>query len=101
MRATRSQKFNNGDGMKANRSDVSRKIKIARGQLDGILQMIEDDRYCVDISTQLMATQALLKNANQQILQAHIRGCVREALQTDAENPKLEEALRLLEKMAQ
>ena len=44
---------------------------------------------------------ALLKSANQQILQAHIRSCVREALQTDAENPKLEEALKLLEKMAQ
>ena len=42
-----------------------------------------------------------LKIANQQILQAHIRSCVRDALQTDAVNPKLEEALKLLEKMIQ
>ena len=49
----------------------------------------------------LLLTQALLKSANQQILQAHIRSCVREALQTDIENPKLEEALKLLEKMIQ
>lgn len=76
------------------------KHNIARGQIDGILQMIEEDRYCVDISTQLQSVQALLKSVNQQILQAHIRNCVREALQTDAENPKLEEALKLLEKMA-
>lgn len=87
--------------MKAKRENITHKIKIAQGQLTGILQMIEDDRYCVDISNQLMATQALLKSANQQILQAHIRNCVREALQTDIENPKLEEALKLLEKMAQ
>lgn len=87
--------------MKAKRSDITHKLKIARGQIDGILQMVEDDRYCVDISTQIQATMALLKNANQQILQAHIRSCVREALQTDAENAKLEEALKLLEKMAQ
>lgn len=87
--------------MKARKNDVVHKLKVARGQLDGILQMIEDDRYCVDISNQLLATQALLKSANQQILQAHIRSCVREALQTDTENPKLEEALKLLEKMAQ
>lgn len=87
--------------MKAPKSDISHKIKIARGQLDGILQMIEDNRYCVDISNQLLATQALLKSANQQILQAHIRSCVREALQTDVENPELEEALKLLEKMIQ
>ena len=87
--------------MKAKKGDIVHKLKIARGQLDGILQMVEENRYCVDISNQLLATQALLKSANQQILQAHIRSCVREALQTDAVNPKLEEALKLLEKMIQ
>ena len=87
--------------MKAKKSDITHKLKIARGQIDGILQMIESDPYCEDISNQLHATQALLRSANQQILQAHIRNCVREALQTDVENPKLEEALQLLEKMNQ
>ena len=87
--------------MKADPAAITRQLKIARGQLDGILRMVEEDRYCVDISTQLQSTQALLKSANQQIMQAHIRSCVREALQTDVENPKLEEALRLLEKMVQ
>ena len=87
--------------MKVKKGDITHKLKIARGQIDGILQMIEEDRYCVDISNQLQSTQALLRSANQEILQAHIRSCVREALQTDAENPKLEEALKLLEKMAQ
>ena len=86
--------------MKADTKDVSHKIKIARGQLDAVLKMIEEDRYCVDISTQLLATQALLKKANQEILQAHIRCCVSEALKTSEPNPKLEEALALLEKMA-
>ncbi len=86
--------------MKADKAEVSRKIKIARGQLDGILRMIEDDRYCVDISYQLIATQSLLKRANKDILQAHIRNCVREALQTDEPNPNIEEALKLLERMA-
>lgn len=85
--------------MKADKASVTRSIKIARGQLDGILRMIEEDRYCVDISNQLLATQALLKRVNQEILRAHIRGCVRDALQTDEPNPKLEEALQLLEKL--
>ena len=87
--------------MKAQKGDISHKLKIARGQLDGILQMVDEDRYCVDISNQILATQALLRSANQQILQAHLRTCVREALQTDTDNPKLEEALKLLEKMMQ
>lgn len=85
--------------MKADKAPITRSIKIARGQLDGILRMIEEDRYCVDISNQLLATQALLKRVNQEILRAHIRGCVREGLHTDEPNPKLEEALQLLEKL--
>ncbi len=85
--------------MKADKAHVTHSIKIARGQLDGVLKMIEDDRYCVDISNQLLATQAILKKANQEILHAHIRCCVREGLQTDQPNPKLEEALALLEKL--
>ena len=87
--------------MKADKAKINRLLKTARGQIDGILKMVEEDRYCVDISNQLMATQSLLRSANQQILQAHIRNCVREALETDEPNPKLEEALQLLEKMAQ
>ncbi len=87
--------------MKADRKSVVRKLKIARGQLDGILKMVEEDRYCIDISTQILAAQAVLRSVNQEILQAHIRGCVRDALETDQPNPKLEEALEILEKMAQ
>ncbi len=86
--------------MKANNAYITRSIKIARGQLNGILRMIEEDRYCVDISNQLLATQALLKRVNQEILRAHIRSCVRDGLHTDESNPKLEEALQLLEKLA-
>ena len=73
--------------MKADKEKVTRSLKIARGQLDGVLRMIEEDRYCVDISNQLLATQALLKRVNQEILRAHIRGCVRDALQTDEPTP--------------
>lgn len=85
--------------MKANKESISRKLKIAQGQLNGIMKMIEDDRYCVDISNQLLATMTLLKNANQEILSAHIRSCVKDALNSNEYNPKIEEALSLLEKL--
>ena len=86
--------------MRADKDRITRSVKIARGQLDGILRMIEEDRYCVDISNQLLATQAILKRVNREILHAHIRGCVREGLHTDEPNPKLEEALDLLDRLA-
>ena len=85
--------------MNADKVHITHSIKIARGQLDSILRMIEEDRYCVDISNQLLATQAPLKRVKQEILRPHIHDCVREGLHTDEPNQKLEEALQLLEKL--
>ena len=85
--------------MKADKESVTRKVKIAKGQLDGILKMIDEDRYCIDIATQLMAAASILKKATQEVLQAHIRSCVSDSLKTDEPNPKIEEALSVLEKM--
>ena len=39
-------------------------MKTARGQIDAVIRMIEEDRYCVDVSKQVLATSALLKKAN-------------------------------------
>ena len=58
--------------MKADRAQVTRLLKTARGQLDGILKMVEEDRYCLEISTQLMAAQSILKKANRLVLAAHM-----------------------------
>ena len=45
--------------MRAEKAPVVRLLKTARGQIDGILDMIEQDRYCIDISNQLLATQSI------------------------------------------
>ena len=54
--------------MVADAKKISRMLKTARGQLDGILKMVEEDRYCVDISQQVMATEALLNRVNREWL---------------------------------
>ena len=50
------------------------------------------------IADQLLASSALLKKAAQEVLEAHIRSCVRDAIKTDEPNEKIEEALAVLEK---
>ena len=72
--------------MMADRNRTVRLLKTARGQIDGILRMVEDDRYCIDISTQLMATESLIARINADVLKAHIEGCVRTA--ADAGTPE-------------
>ena len=85
--------------MKAEKSAVCRLVKTAKGQLEGVLKMIEQDRYCLDISHQLMAAQAIISKANREILSAHMKSCVREALENGGEEEKIEELVALMEKM--
>ena len=85
--------------MRADHDQVARLLKTARGQIDGILKMVEEDRYCLDVSNQLMATQAILKKANRTVLKAHMDGCVRQAVESGDPGEKLEELARLLDKL--
>lgn len=85
--------------MVADKAKIERLLKTARGQIDGILKMIEEDRYCMDISNQLLATQSILKKTNYEILSAHMMGCVKEAQGMDKE-AKLSELLQVMEKMS-
>ncbi|MBM6755407.1 metal-sensing transcriptional repressor [Collinsella tanakaei] len=89
--------------MMADRARITRLLKTARGQIDGILRMVEDDRYCVDISTQLMATESLLARINADVLKAHMEGCVRTAMETGDEQEKedkLKEIEAIIDKLA-
>ena len=86
--------------MKADHAQVTRLLKTARGQIDGILKMVEEDRYCLDVSNQLMATQSILKKANRMVLRAHMDCCVREAVESGQLDQKLDELAALLDKLA-
>ena len=88
--------------MKADREAIKRLLKTARGQLDGIARMVEEDKYCLDISNQLMACEAVLKKANKEILRAHMENCVRQSLKSDSNEDadrKIQEIVDLLGKI--
>lgn len=76
------------------------KLKTVRGQIDGIIKMIEEDRYCVDISTQILSAIGLLKKANIDVLNGHIRSCVKDAiLEGEKEGEeKIEEIITIIDK---
>ena len=89
--------------MQADRKQVERLLKTASGQLEGIQRMVAEDQYCLDISHQLLACQAILKKANQLILRSHLEVCVRQALSTgDSQEAqhKIDELLALMDKLA-
>ncbi|HVO37838.1 MAG TPA: metal-sensing transcriptional repressor [Spirochaetia bacterium] len=73
-------------------------LKTARGQIDAILRMVEEDRYCIDVSKQVHASIALLKKANIVILKQHMNTCVKDAIRTNNGSEKIDEITMILEK---
>ena len=69
------------------------RLKTARGQIDAVIKMIEDGRYCIDISNQLLAIQSLIKNAN------HLNNCVKNAVNEHDADQKIDEVIKLLSKL--
>ncbi len=73
-------------------------LKTAKGQVDAAIRMVEDDRYCIDVSKQILAAAALLKKANLVVLRQHIDTCVKDAVNTDKAQEKIEEIATILER---
>lgn len=88
--------------MQADKEQITRLLKTARGQLDGILHMVEEDQYCINIVNQLLASSAILRKATREVLRGHITNCVAAACEskdTRQREEKLSEVLALLEKL--
>jgi CsoR family transcriptional regulator, copper-sensing transcriptional repressor len=74
-------------------------LKTSKGQIEGIIKMIEDGRYCMDISNQIVASQSLLKKANMLILKQHLNHCVKDAFLKNNGEEKINEIIDLLTKL--
>ena len=84
---------------KGTKSKVQRLNRIA-GQVRGVAQMIEDDRYCIDILHQISAIKSALAKVETQVLKDHAACCVAEAIASGDETEqreKFEELVDLLE----
>jgi len=74
-------------------------LKTSKGQIDGIIKMMEEGRYCIDVSNQIIAAQSLLKKANMLILKQHLNHCVKDAFINNTGEDKVDEIIGLLAKL--
>jgi len=72
-------------------------LKTARGQIDATIRMVEEDRYCIDVSKQVLAAIALLKKANIVVLKQHMDTCVKDAFRKNNGAEKIDEITTILE----
>lgn len=84
----------------SNNKQIINLLKTSKGQIEGIIRMIEDERYCVDVSRQILAVQALLKKANLKIIDGHIKSCVTQAIKEGHGEEKIDEIIEIIDKYA-
>jgi DNA-binding FrmR family transcriptional regulator len=84
------------------KSSVLKRLTRIEGQVRGLSRMVEDDRYCIDVITQVSAVRAALKRVEEEVLKDHVAHCVEHAISAgdrDEQRRKIAELMRTLGKM--
>ena len=83
-------------GYTAGKDALVKRLHRIEGQVRGIEKMVEDDRYCIDILTQISAVNTALESLAYKVLEDHVRHCVAGALTSGDEAEALEKTEELL-----
>lgn len=81
------------------RKDLERRLNRAIGQLNGVKEMIADNRYCGDVLTQLAAATSAVRRVSEIVLKEHMRTCVVEQIQSGNEDI-VDEVIDLMRKFS-
>jgi DNA-binding FrmR family transcriptional regulator len=83
------------------KNQVTKRLQRIEGQVRGLLRMVEEDRYCIDIVTQISAVRAALRRVEEEVLREHVAHCVEGAItsgnRTD-QRRKIAELMQVLQR---
>jgi CsoR family transcriptional regulator, copper-sensing transcriptional repressor len=80
-------------GYTASKDQLLKRLARAEGQVRGVTQMFEEDRYCIDVLTQIQAAQAALDAIALGLVDDHVRHCMREGATTDQAGKQVDELM--------
>jgi DNA-binding FrmR family transcriptional regulator len=88
--------------MQADSRAVHNRLRRIEGQVRGLQRMVDEDAYCIDILTQVAAVQTALEQVAVSVLDAHVRGCVADAVIADGAqaDEKLDELMSAVRRFA-
>ena len=88
--------------MQADTKAVHNRLRRIEGQVRGLQRMVEEDAYCIDILTQVAAVQTALEQVAVNVLDAHVRNCVADAVSDDGPeaDEKLDELMAAVRRFA-
>lgn len=77
---------------------ILHRLQIARGHLEKVISMVENDAYCIDVVHQSIAVQAALKKADEVVLENHLKTCVSESIREGRSDVAIKEIMGVLQK---
>jgi len=77
---------------------ILHRLKIAKGQLEKVISMVERDEYCIDVLHQSQAVQAALKETDGVILEDHLRTCVSDSIKSGNQEEAIKEVMEVFKK---
>jgi DNA-binding FrmR family transcriptional regulator len=81
-----------------NKSALLKRLNRIEGQTRGVAKMVEEDRYCVDVLTQISAIQSALDALALQLLANHTKGCVRTAIRSGKGEAAIDELMTVVKR---
>lgn len=86
-------------GYTKDKQKILTRLRRVEGQVRGVQKMVEEDRYCIDVLTQVNATRAALESVALQLLADHTEHCVAEAIRSGAGTRKVQELNAAVERL--
>jgi len=77
---------------------ILHRLKIAKGHLEKVIKMIEEDYYCIDVLYQSQAVQKALKEIDNLMLENHLRTCASDAMNKGRKDEAIEEVMQVFRK---
>jgi len=87
-------------GYAMNKKELQDRLRRIEGQIRGLQRMVDEDKYCVDILTQVSSVTAALRAVGLGLLDDHVRHCVRESLERGNGDEKVEELMSAVARFA-
>lgn len=84
--------------MQVAKEKILHRLKISKGHLEKVIQMVDSDAYCIDIVHQLLAIQSAIKNVDEIILENHLKTCVSDSIKKGESDSAIKEVMEVLKK---
>jgi DNA-binding FrmR family transcriptional regulator len=81
-----------------NKENVQNRLKRIEGQVRGLQRMVDEEKYCIDIITQINSVQAALEQVSLLLTEEHMRHCVTDAIQQGNGDEKINEIMAVLKR---